>query len=83
MRYLQKIAHFTYIIASGKKLEATQEECFRFEKELEKVFTGKDELEGLGEWEVDPVTGKKDWVYNVNGIKDLKGFLDKGGAKGK
>jgi hypothetical protein len=72
----QTILTFNLLQAKGAK--ETFSEFFRFEQEIEEAFSGrKDPLEADGQYEVDPTTGEKVWVYSYEGIMKLKRGLDK------
>ena len=79
--YLATIARLCFVAAKANCKDLNYDEVFAFEKKIELAFSGKDELDGLGEYKVDPETGEKEWIYNIRGIMDVKGYLDKGGAK--
>lgn len=79
--YLKTIAELLFWIMKKDYPDIQHDVIFKFEKDIEKIFTGKDELDGLGEYKVNPETGEKEWVYNYRGIMDVKHYMDRGGAK--
>ena len=85
MGHMKRITRLLFWIAKSEWIGLSGEAAeignfFQFEKDLEsqaeKGTEDKkiDPLEGKGKYEM--INGEKEWIYNMEGINDLKSFID-------